>query len=75
MPIIGTVGAGFACLAQQEILGYEITELPLHFLSASAQGQQATALAAKEFFFLRVTGDSMEPEIKAGDLALSLIHI
>lgn len=54
IPILGTVKGGFDRLAQQEYEGYE----------------PADVAAPDEYFFLRVTGDSMAPQIQAGDLAL-----
>ena len=54
IPILGTVKGGFDRLAQQEYEGYE----------------PADVAAPDEYFFLRVTGDSMAPQIQEGDLAL-----
>ena len=54
VPILGLVRAGYGNLAFEELLGYEPAYLP------SAEG----------YFFLLVQGDSMEPRIKDGDLAL-----
>ena len=54
IPSLGTVKGGFDRLAQQEYEGYE----------------PADVAAPDEYFFLRVTGDSMAPQIQAGDLAL-----
>lgn len=54
IPILGTVKGGYDRLAQQEHEGY-----------AAADVAQPD-----EYFYLRVTGDSMAPQIAAGDLAL-----
>lgn len=54
IPILGTVKGGYDRLAQQEYEGYEIMDVA----------------NPDEYFFLRVTGDSMAPEIQEGDLAL-----
>ena len=54
IPILGTVKGGYDRLAQQEHEGYALADV--------AQ--------ADEYFYLRVTGDSMAPQIAAGDLAL-----
>ena len=54
VPILGGVRAGFGGLAQEEADGYEFADVK----------------GAQECFFLRVTGDSMAPQISEGDLAL-----
>ena len=54
IPILGTVMGGFNRLADQEFEGYEVADVA----------------SPDEYFFLRVTGDSMAPQIQAGDLAL-----
>ena len=54
IPILGTVKGGFNRLADQEFEGYEVADVA----------------SPDEYFFLRVTGDSMAPQIQAGDLAL-----
>ena len=54
IPILGTVKGGFDRLAQQEFEGYEVADVA----------------SPEEYFFLRVVGDSMSPQIMAGDLAL-----
>lgn len=54
LPVIGTVKAGYGALAFQEDYGMEI----------------ANVKNAKEYFYLIVRGDSMEPRIHNGDLAL-----
>ena len=54
VPILGTVRAGYNRFAQEERLGYALAEVA----------------RAEDYFFLNVTGDSMEPQIHEGDLAL-----
>lgn len=54
IPILGTVKGGFNRLADQEFEGYEVADVA----------------SPDEYFFLCVTGDSMAPQIQAGDLAL-----
>lgn len=54
IPILGTVKGGFNRMAEQEFEGYE----------------PADVASPEEYFFLRVTGDSMAPQIQSGDLAL-----
>ncbi len=54
IPIIGTVRAGYNALAYNEDFGVEY----------------ANVRNPEEYFFLIVKGDSMEPRIKDGDLAL-----
>ncbi len=54
IPIIGTVKAGFNALAYNDDLGVEY----------------ANVRNPEEYFYLIVKGDSMEPRIKDGDLAL-----
>lgn len=54
IPILGTVKGGFNRRAEQEFEGYEVADVA----------------APDEYFFLRVTGDSMAPQIQEGDLAL-----
>ena len=54
IPILGTVKGGFDRMAQQELEGYELAEVS----------------SPEEYFFLRVTGDSMAPQIQEGDLML-----
>ena len=54
IPIIGSVRAGAGGLALEEPSGYE---------SADVRNPE-------EYFFLRVVGDSMTPDINEGDLAL-----
>lgn len=54
IPIIGTVRAGYNALAYNEDFGVEY----------------ANVRNPEEYFYLIVKGDSMEPRIKDGDLAL-----
>lgn len=54
IPILGTVKAGYDWLAQQECDGYDFADVK----------------HPEEYFFLRVTGDSMAPQIHEGELAL-----
>jgi repressor LexA len=54
IPILGTVKGGFNRMAQEELEGYEVADVA----------------NPDEYFFLRVTGDSMAPQIQEGDLAL-----
>ncbi len=54
IPVIGTVRAGYNALAYNEDYGVEY----------------ANVRNPEEYFYLIVTGDSMEPRIKDGDLAL-----
>lgn len=54
VPIIGTVRAGYNALAFEEDLGCE----------------HAAVKDPENYFYLEVRGDSMEPRIREGDLAL-----
>lgn len=54
-PIIGVASAGLGCIAEQEILGW-----------AGVDAQFDT----DEYFYLKITGDSMAPRIEDGDLVL-----
>ena len=54
IPVIGTVRAGYNALAYNDDYGYEY----------------ANVRNPDEYFYLIVRGDSMEPRIKDGDLAL-----
>ena len=54
VPVIGSIKAGPGGLAVQEVEGYELADVR----------------NADEYLWLRIVGDSMEPEIHAGDLAL-----
>ncbi len=54
VPIIGTVKAGYDSFAVNEDLGYEY----------------ANVSSSEDYFYLLVKGDSMEPRISDGDLAL-----
>lgn len=58
-PIIGNVRAGFGGIAAEDILGYD------YLTSNDLIGHDL-----EEFFFLRVKGDSMEPELHEGDRLL-----
>ena len=57
VPILGTVRGGVGGVAEEEILGYEPAD-------ASRFGK------GEDFFWLRVTGDSMAPVLCEGDLVL-----
>lgn len=57
LPVIGRVAAGYTCLAEQVIEGYALADP-----SSLTEGY--------EHFWLRVKGDSMEPDIQDGDLVL-----
>ena len=54
LPVLGLVRAGYGNLAFEELLGYEPANLN----------------SAENHFYLQVQGDSMEPRIRDGDLAL-----
>ena len=54
IPILGTVKGGLNRMAEQEYEGFEVADVA----------------SPDEYFYLRVTGDSMAPQIQAGDLAL-----
>ncbi|MBE6894910.1 MAG: helix-turn-helix domain-containing protein [Ruminococcaceae bacterium] len=54
IPVIGTVRAGYNALAYNDDYGYEY----------------ANVRNPEDYFYLIVKGDSMEPRIKDGDLAL-----
>lgn len=55
LPVVGTVNAGAPIIAEQHIEDYELVP---------------AGLVRGEGFVLRVRGDSMEPEISAGDLVV-----
>lgn len=57
IPVVGNVAAGYTCLAETDILGYELVDKEL-------------ILEGYEYMWLRVRGDSMEPMILEGDLVL-----
>jgi len=57
IPVIGTVKAGEGGIAYEELLGYEYIDADM-------------VKDCENCFFLRVKGDSMEPLIMEGDLAL-----
>lgn len=54
VPIIGVVRCGSGGLALEEPLGFE----------------GADVANAEDYFYLRATGDSMEPDVREGDLVL-----
>lgn len=55
IPIVGTIKGGPGGIAYEDIEGYS---------------EAADLKNADEYFYLRVTGDSMSPRIMSGDLAL-----
>lgn len=57
IPILGVVRAGWNGVACEEVQGYEMADVR----------------NPENYFFLRVTGDSMAPQINEGDLAL--VHV
>lgn len=58
-PIIGTISAGYSCLAVEEYTGdYEL--IPIKYLHGSPD----------DYFVLRVKGDSMYPRLLEGDSVL-----
>lgn len=57
IPVIGRVAAGYTCLAEQYIEGYTLAD-------------PESLIDGYDHFWLRVTGDSMEPDIQDGDLVL-----
>ena len=54
VPIIGVVRCGAGGLALEDPMGFE----------------GADVANAEDYFYLRATGDSMEPDVRAGDLVL-----
>lgn len=54
IPILGTVKGGLNRMAEQEYEGFDVADVA----------------SPDEYFYLRVTGDSMAPQIQSGDLAL-----
>lgn len=54
VPVIGTVRAGYGGIAYEDFMGYEPADIR----------------NSEDFFYLRIKGDSMEPRIHEGDLAL-----
>lgn len=56
VPIIGTVRAGLGGIAEEDLLGFEYV--------------YNNITAINDCFYLKVKGDSMEPHIAEGDLAL-----
>lgn len=57
IPVYGQVSAGNGCLAINDIIDYELIS-------------PDSINSYDEYFFLKVKGDSMEPQICEGDLAL-----
>lgn len=57
LPVVGRVAAGYTCLAEQYIEGYALAD-------------PESLTEGYDHFWLRVTGDSMEPDIQDGDLVL-----
>ncbi len=57
LPILGSVRAGCGGEVQEEIIGYEAVD-------------PSTLLSGEQYFWLRVSGDSMTPSINDGDLVL-----
>lgn len=57
IPVIGRVAAGYTCLAEQYIESYALAD-------------PESLTDGYDHFWLRVTGDSMEPDIRDGDLVL-----
>lgn len=56
LPILGTIRGGVPMLAEENIIGYA--------------GVKADAVSNGDYYFLRVSGDSMAPRIEPGDLVL-----
>ncbi len=57
LPILGAVRAGCGGEVQEEIVGYEAVDA-------------STLQSGEQYFWLRVSGDSMTPSINDGDLVL-----
>lgn len=57
IPLVGTAAAGYTCLAEMQIVEYIPTDASLLH-------------DGYEYVYLRVKGDSMEPEFHEGDLVL-----
>lgn len=57
IPIVGKVAAGYSCLAETNIVGYELASPEL-------------IQDSEDYIWLEVQGDSMEPYLLEGDLAL-----
>lgn len=57
IPVVGKVAAGYNCLAETNIEYYELVD-------------SETINSGYEYIWLKVKGDSMEPEIKEDDLVL-----
>lgn len=59
IPVYGSIPAGIPMEAIEDILGYE--EVP-----------EDWARGGREFFALKINGDSMEPEYRSGDIVIFL---
>lgn len=57
IPVVGRVAAGMQCLAEMDIIDYEL--IPANEISSS-----------EDYVYLTIIGDSMYPKIEEGDLAL-----
>lgn len=57
--ILGSVRAGVGGFAEEELIGYDL-----------ADKSEYKGLNEKEFFYLKVTGDSMFPDIQEDDIVL-----
>lgn len=57
VPVIGEVAAGYSCLADMEIIDYVACDASLLH-------------SGYDYVYLKVRGDSMEPELHEGDLVL-----
>lgn len=57
IPVVGSVAAGYACLAETDIESYELVDSEI-------------ILDGYEYVWLRVKGDSMEPMLLESDLVL-----
>jgi len=57
LPVYGVVRAGVGGLAEQDIIGYESVDIQV-------------VASGEEYFWLKVSGDSMSPKIEDGDFVL-----
>lgn len=57
LPVYGVVRAGVGGLAEQDIIGYESVDIQV-------------VASGEEYFWLKVSGDSMSPRIEDGDFVL-----
>ena len=57
LPVYGVVRAGVGGLAEQDIIGYESVDIQV-------------VVSGEEYFWLKVSGDSMSPKIEDGDFVL-----